>query len=113
MRSLKSSECIILPLVLKKKWYDLVASGIKKEEYRDFKPFWESRIERCLSKCNADKAHPKPLVVAFSLGYKKADMFFVTQVSGIERGTCHSEWGEPESPHYIISLLERINLKGY
>lgn len=24
-----------LKLVLKKKWYDMIASGIKKEEYRD------------------------------------------------------------------------------
>lgn len=29
----------ILFLPLKKQWYDMICSGIKKEEYRDIKPF--------------------------------------------------------------------------
>ena len=31
----------ILHLNLKAKWYDMIESGIKKEEYREIKPFWE------------------------------------------------------------------------
>lgn len=30
MRTLKRSECSILPLVLKGKWYDMMASGVKR-----------------------------------------------------------------------------------
>ena len=34
----------ILHLVLKGKWYDMILSDIKKEEYREIKPFWIKRL---------------------------------------------------------------------
>lgn len=33
-----------LKLVLKKKWYDMIESGVKLEEYRDIKPHWTTRL---------------------------------------------------------------------
>lgn len=35
----------ILHLTLKKEWFDMVASGEKPEEYREIKPYWQSRLE--------------------------------------------------------------------
>lgn len=34
----------ILYLSLKKKWFDMILSGEKKEEYREIKPYWTNRI---------------------------------------------------------------------
>lgn len=34
----------ILHLTLKKKWFDMIASGDKKEEYREVKPYWVKRL---------------------------------------------------------------------
>ena len=34
----------ILNLPLKAKWYDMIESGIKTEEYREFKPYWIKRF---------------------------------------------------------------------
>lgn len=34
----------ILHLALKKKWFDMIASGEKKEEYREIKPYWITRL---------------------------------------------------------------------
>ena len=34
----------ILDLPLKKQWYQMIESGIKKEEYREIKPYWEKRL---------------------------------------------------------------------
>jgi hypothetical protein len=34
----------VLYLTLKKKWFDLIKSGVKKEEYREIKPFYISRF---------------------------------------------------------------------
>jgi len=39
----------ILKLTLKKKWFDLIAKGEKKEEYRDIKPYWNSRFRKAIS----------------------------------------------------------------
>lgn len=33
---------LILPI--KKKWFDMILSGEKKEEYREMKPYWETRL---------------------------------------------------------------------
>lgn len=34
----------ILKLTLTKKWFDMVKSGKKREEYRENKPYWKSRL---------------------------------------------------------------------
>ena len=34
----------ILNLVLSYKWYDMIASGEKKEEYREYKRYWRRRF---------------------------------------------------------------------
>ena len=52
-------------------------------------------------------------MVAFSLGYKKADMFFLVKEIGIfpqEKRCLKTEWGEDEGEHYTIQLSERIEL---
>lgn len=34
----------MLHLTLKKKWFDMILSGLKKEEYREMKPYWNKRL---------------------------------------------------------------------
>jgi hypothetical protein len=114
MKQLKRSECAILPLVLKGKWYDMIASGEKKEEYRDAKPYWAKRIvnvnNRAHTGCN------KPIVIAFSRGYRKADMFIVCVDIVFHDWSSDASlypyeiWGEPRRPHYAICLGERVEL---
>lgn len=122
MVRLKRNECSVLNLVLKRKWYDMIASGEKKEEYRESKRHWRTRIGRWMDNIIPDGdgldvifGETKPMVVAFSLGYRKADMFFVVNTvldpdAKYPGRTCHPEWGEPDSPHYVIKLCERVEL---
>lgn len=44
MIKLKRSQCSILRLVLKGKWYDMIATGEKKEEYRADTQYWHKRL---------------------------------------------------------------------
>lgn len=37
---------LILPI--KKKWFDMIKSGEKKEEYREITPYYKSRLEKKL-----------------------------------------------------------------
>lgn len=107
MRKLNRSECAILPLVLKGKWYDMIASGEKLEEYREAKPYWRKRILRWLY--DQRTIH----VVGFSRGYRTANMFFIACTSWNTRiGVEHPEWGERADEHYIIHLFERVELEG-
>jgi len=34
----------MLVLPIKKRWFDMILSGEKKEEYRDIKPYYRSRL---------------------------------------------------------------------
>lgn len=37
----------ILDLPLKAKWYEMIESGNKKEEYREIKKYWIGRLAKC------------------------------------------------------------------
>ena len=60
----------IVHLVLKHKWFDMIASGRKRAEYRDDSDFWRKRIFR-------------KEVVVFHKGYTKETMRF--KIKTIER----------------------------
>ncbi len=118
MKTLARSKCAILPLVLKGKWYDMIERGEKREEYREATDYWKTRIERWY-----DKYDRNDLVVEFRLGYSRNAKKMAYLCDGIwdpedwtwfGRGVSdqpHTEWGEPEEPHYIIALGERVALK--
>lgn len=100
----------VLPLVLKGKWYDMIASGEKKEEYRDLKPFWINRIGKWHHQqllLGEDK-RACVLYVAFSRGYKKADLFFEVDEVQKRHWATHRDWGEPDYPHFVLKLGKRI-----
>ena len=113
MKQLKRSRCAILPLVLEGWWYYMIDSGEKREEYRDDKQYWKIRISNWLNhqKEGWDNiSNNKWLVIGFSHGYKKPDMFFLLHRHEVREGAVHPEWGEPETLHYVIKLGERVEL---
>ena len=114
MRRISKNYCSVLPLVLKGKWYDMIASGEKKEEYREYKEFWIKRIGKWQD-TRYDHPVGEPMkmdVIAFSRGYKKADMYFVCDKILIRKGKpVHPDWGEPNIRHFVIGLGERIDLR--
>ena len=81
----------ILHLILKKRWYDMIASGEKTEEYREIKPYWSNRLFKGYTH------------VCFHLGYTAKTMLF--PIIGIEEGTGKEEWGaEKGKTYYVIKL---------
>ena len=114
----------ILHLSLKKEFYTLIESGVKTEEYREIKPYWEKR----LLDYNSLKADYKLIVfrrfllgkwtdpclnypkgythVRFSFGYTKRTMTF--EIESITIGKGKPEWGAPKEDVFIIKLGERI-----
>lgn len=44
-----------LQLSLKKKWFDMTASGEKTEDYREITPYWEKRLYNCQIECTKSK----------------------------------------------------------
>ena len=114
----------ILHLPLKRKWYQLIKSGAKPEEYRDTTPYWMKRICGCpATRCKDTKPKtcegcpvlenarmiPKRFsAVHFSLGYPKGDDFernMFYRIIKVTIGYGNQAWGaKPNKKHIIIHL---------
>lgn len=93
----------ILFLPLKKQWYDMICSGIKKEEYRVIKPFWTVRLMEKDNITFKGYTHVK-----FTLGYTHTSMVFEIDSISIRKGK--PEWGaESNQEYYVIALGNRIS----
>lgn len=57
----------MLTLPIKKKWFDMILSGEKKEEYREIKPYYDSRFFNEYKRNN----HNLCFYVIFKNGYSK------------------------------------------
>ena len=97
-----------LKLVLKRKWYDMISSGEKKEEYREISPYWKRQI------MELRWWEPFPRVrefdsVTFYLGYAKDRPSMTFKIEGISVGEGREDWGaEPGKKYFVIKLGERI-----
>lgn len=102
-----------LTLSLKKKWYDMIASGEKKEEYREVTEYWNKRLCVLLADYVDRFFRIKHFdTVTFTLGYpKKDDMSrrMTFRIENITIGKGKPEWGaKPEQTYFIIKIGKRI-----
>ena len=103
----------VLTLTLKKKWFDMIAKGIKKEEYREIKDYWINRLTEDKSICQMgnsgfvvnDRKFDK---VLFKNGYSKDAPTMIVECKGIETTTGKTEWGAEEGEHYFVIRLGEI-----
>ena len=91
----------VLHLTLKKRWFDMIASGVKKEEYREMKPYWERRLE------DGDDFRQFDFI-QFRNGYQKNAPSIVVRLLGIEVGIGNKEWGAPSEFVYKLLLGDII-----
>ena len=68
----------ILHLTLKKKWFWLIAGGIKKHEFRECKPYWEKRLLH-----GADGTPNAYDEIHFRNGYSKDSPFMRVKCNGL------------------------------
>lgn len=116
-----------LHLVLKRKWWELIASGEKKEEYRDITDYWVRRL--CFSRIDGlckeppfkgfDQCYYCQMIagedycafpfdaVTFHLGYSNTTMTF--EIEKISIGKGREEWGaDPDKLYFVIKLSKRL-----
>jgi len=106
----------VLHLTLKKKWFDMIASGEKTEEYRDIKPYWHDRLyDFAIVSRNNSTALKKPIAfkkfhcVQFKNGYSKNASTMSFWCLGIEIRKGNPEWGAIHNElYFVIKLGERI-----
>ena len=101
----------MLQLVLKEKWFRMIESGEKLEEYRDIKPYWWKRIltSDYLENPNDGGYAFRHKFVRFRLGYKKDAEEMIFKSGHVRIGNPKPEWSEGHMNRVIIvPLVERI-----
>ena len=125
----------ILDLPLKKEWYEMIESGIKKEEYREIKPYWLKRLFRVIQYINKNANYENVdsdcaefyannldfleadfnlggfqikdfTHVRFRYGYTKRTMTY--EIDKISIGVGNPEWGAPKENVIIISIGKKV-----
>lgn len=110
----------MLTLPIKKKWYDMILSGDKKEEYREIKPYYETRFmnlfgvvfcggtwikcsEIGLQECAKDEVQE----ITLRNGYSKTSPSFIARCT-LSIGTGREEWGAEKDKQYFILTIHEI-----
>ena len=112
----------MLVLPIKKKWFEMIANGEKKEEYREIKPYYEHRfVNELIRKSDNYKYRfeaeedifRQEYQVLFRNGYKKDSPTIICNcILGLGEGK--EEWGaEPKKRYYILKILEIIEIKNW
>ncbi len=89
----------MLTLPIKKKWFDMILSGEKREEYREIKPYYQSRFDDLVGGYCEFK-------VMFRNGYsKKSPSFIATCTVTVDYG--FPLWGaDPNTLYYVLQIHE-------
>lgn len=108
---------VALNLTIERKWLDMIASGEKREEYRDcenrqcVRLFNETGCDGCIM--------PDGLVAIFRNGYTMKSAALAVKITGLDlrggREAKHPEWGEPKGrrSHLVLKLGEVVARGAY
>ena len=102
---------LILPI--KKKWFDMIALGHKKEEYREIKPYYTKRFQNIglLDKRHEDEATNRTAEIALRNGYAATDPTLIVKVE-LKFGLGKEEWGaDPNEWYYILAIKKVLRIE--
>ncbi len=113
----------MLILQIKRKWFDMIVSGEKREEYRDIKPYYISRfrdisydkrhlssrefLERLKYETNRHKFY-----ICLRNGYSENSPSFVVKCT-LSVGTGKEEWGAEKGKEYFILTIHEIQTPNF
>lgn len=97
----------MLTLPIKKKWFDMILSGEKKEEYREIKPYYMKRFGNLWIPWSVLKPVDGLREIRFRNGYAKDSPSFVAWCT-LSVGTGREEWGAENGKEYFVLTIHRI-----
>ncbi len=108
----------MLILQIKRKWFDMILSGEKKEEYREIKPYYMTRFRNMMSvhplvSDNAVierlKKREAPFIyeVQFRNGYSRNSPSFTARCT-LSVGIGREKWGAEKGKQYFILGIREV-----
>ena len=101
----------VLYLPIKKRWFDMIASGEKKEEYREFKDYWCKRLYFAFNVISLKSEFKQFDFVCFKNGYQKDAPELWVACKGIRLGRPKPEWSDNWDEVVFVIELGRILAK--
>ena len=97
----------MLVLPIKKKWFNMIVCGEKKEEYRELKEYYHIRFKRIFGLDYKDKSAE----IVFRNGYNYNSPA-VRCLCTLEVGTGKKEWGaNPNEKYYKLIILRVLEVR--
>lgn len=94
-------------LTIPDKWFNLIKSGVKKEEYREINGYYDSLFDKYFY----DNGKQKSCYVIFKNGYDKKSQR-IKCLCNLCQGYGKKEWGAvPNKYYFILEILEVKELK--
>ncbi|MBR3239126.1 MAG: ASCH domain-containing protein [Oscillospiraceae bacterium] len=99
----------MLTLPIKRKWFDMIASGEKLEEYRAITPYYASRFTNVM---RFQKDGKEQFHVRFRAGYRAESPTMIVSC-WLDSGEGKQEWGaEPGVRYYRLHITWKETPKG-
>jgi len=107
----------MLTLTIKKKWFDMILSGEKTEEYREIKPYYDVRFMNWLGFHKKETEDVKELLrkqetlryhtIKFRNGYSKESPHIIADCS-LSIKTGKEEWGAEQGIEYYVLSIRKV-----
>lgn len=99
----------VLNLTLKKVWFDMILSGEKKHEYREYKEFWKKRFLITTTHPPVCKHYDE---VIFRNGYSNTSPMMRIKLTGLSYNFGKEEWGgDSKNIQFVLSLGKILETK--
>lgn len=99
----------MLVLPIKRKWFDMILSGKKKEEYRETSAYWMTRFRKHFPMYPYSYIPKGGMMewVEFRNGYRKDSPSFRALCELVDVRKGKPEWGaEPGKKYYVLKIIE-------
>lgn len=99
----------MLTLPIKKKWFDMICSGEKKEEYREITPYYTSRFKTIGLLDKHDNPTEEDAIIKLRNGYSREADYVVVRVK-LRKGEGFTMWGAiPDEWYYVLRIIKIID----
>ena len=108
----------MLVLPIKKKWFEMIVAGKKKEEYREIKPYYDKRFGNILLGYSLDNVKAElyeniEFSILFRNGYSPTSPS-VKCLCILNKGYGKQEWGAIKGKeYYILTIIKIIEIKNW
>ncbi len=106
-----------IKLTISRKWFDMILSGEKPEEYREVKKYWDERLSKCFSSTiRGETYYPIVENIHFFNGPYLSERLpnFKVKFEGAEIREGNPKWGAVKgTKYYVLKLgeVDRISIK--